>query len=134
MTGRIFHLNESGEATPLDEHPYDAEKTLQELLVKFLCDCGVKPKEIAEEVPWRTIFVEVEGDFPPEEFARRCKAEMGRKFHPDRFFCEAGQLIHSEGKTGAFVKGWGHRLPRALGNIATAFAEKGVACVRSPDR
>jgi hypothetical protein len=34
MTGRIFHLNEQGEATPMEEARYDAERTLQELLAK----------------------------------------------------------------------------------------------------
>lgn len=34
MTGRIFHLNETGEATPMEEQPYDAECVLQELLAK----------------------------------------------------------------------------------------------------
>jgi hypothetical protein len=34
MTGRIFHLNETGEATPMEEQPYDAEKVLQQLLAE----------------------------------------------------------------------------------------------------
>jgi hypothetical protein len=34
MTGRIFHLNDQGEATPMEEARYDAERTLQELLAK----------------------------------------------------------------------------------------------------
>lgn len=34
MAGRIFHLNDNGDATPLEERCYDAEKTLQELLAK----------------------------------------------------------------------------------------------------
>ena len=34
MTGRIFHLNEQGEATPMEEQPYDAEKVLQQLLAE----------------------------------------------------------------------------------------------------
>ncbi len=34
MVGRIFHLNDQGEATPMKETDYDAESTLQELLAK----------------------------------------------------------------------------------------------------
>ena len=34
MAGRIFHLNDKGEAMPMDEQPYDAENVLQELLAK----------------------------------------------------------------------------------------------------
>ncbi len=34
MAGRIFHLDDKGDATPMEEQPYDAEKTLQELLAK----------------------------------------------------------------------------------------------------
>lgn len=34
MVGRIFHLNDKGEAFPMEEKPYDAEKALQQLLAE----------------------------------------------------------------------------------------------------
>lgn len=65
MAGRIFHLNEKGEATPMEEQPYDAEKALQELLAKhpdFLAG-----DQINSEEPRRWILVTREMAVPGEE-------------------------------------------------------------------
>ena len=101
-------------------------------IVKYLCGVGVSPEQIAEQVPWRYIFLSVDGTLNADSFATRCKEVHGRKFHPDRLFCSEDDLIHTDGKTYAFVRNWGTRLPKALSNIAGAFADKGVACSEPP--
>ncbi len=65
MTGRIFHLNENGDATPLEEHPYDAEKTLQELLAKH--PDLLAGDQIDSTEPRRWLLVSREMAVPDEE-------------------------------------------------------------------
>ncbi len=65
MTGRIFHLNDKGEATPMEEQPYDAEKTLQELLAKHP-DLLVGD-QIDSDEPRRWLLVSREMAVPGEE-------------------------------------------------------------------
>lgn len=103
-------------------------------IVKYLCDVKkITPEEIAKQVTWRSIYIDVDGEVDSDKFAVLCAAKPGKKFDPDKFFCADGQLVHSAGRTYAFAQKWGALLPKALKNITAAFAEKGVACVKSPE-
>ena len=120
---QVFDLtigNESFEAVPRIEAFYR--------LVKHLCGVGVSPEHIAEQVPWRYIYLAIDETLSADAFADRCREVHGKKFHPDRFFWSPDELVHFENKTYAFVRNWGTRLPKALANIVEAFADKGVSC------
>jgi hypothetical protein len=97
-------------------------------IVKHLCDAGVSPEEIAEQVTWRHIFLSVDGTLDADSFAARCRKQHSRKFDAQRFYCAADQLVYFGNKTYAFVSNWGSRLPTAIANITEAFADKGISC------
>lgn len=50
MVGRLFHFDDKGEAIPMEEQPYDAEKALQQLLAKHLGLLAVRPSRQGREV------------------------------------------------------------------------------------
>lgn len=65
MSGRIFHLNENGEATPLEETKYDSEKLLQELLARH--PDLLAGEQINRQEPRRWLLVSREMSVPGDE-------------------------------------------------------------------
>ena len=65
MTGRIFHLNETGAATPMEEQPYDAESVLQQLLAEH--PDLLAGDQINSSDPRRWLLVSREMGVPGEE-------------------------------------------------------------------
>ena len=64
MSGKIFHLSDTGQATPLPESPYETESVLQELLAKhpdFLPGDQINPTD-----PRRWVLVKREMGVPDE--------------------------------------------------------------------
>lgn len=102
-------------------------------VVKHLCAQGVKPEEIAELIPWRSnLFCSVDGTVTAEQFVAQQKARVdsGDK---RRYFCEDGELIHSDGRTYAVTNGWGKRAFQAIQNLLAKFPDKGVKCAKHPE-
>lgn len=83
------------------------------LICKYLCERGVSPDEIAALFDWRAdhrIWYWVEGHVAASEFAELASekaASGGPRFSRRRWFCDDGELIHSNGKTYAFTNQWG---------------------------
>jgi len=65
MTGRIFHLSETGEATPMEEQPYDAESVVQQLLAQH--PDLLAGDQINSSDPRRWLLVSREMGVPGEE-------------------------------------------------------------------
>ncbi len=65
MGGRIFHLNDKGEATPMEEKPYEAEAVLQELLAEY--PDFLAGDQINSEAPRRWLLVTREMSVPDED-------------------------------------------------------------------
>lgn len=93
----------------------------------YLCSVGVSPEQIAAQVHWRPIFLAVDGTLDGEAFAVACEKVHGKRFQPTKLFCSPDELVHFGGKTYAFVKTWGPRLPTALKYITEAFADKRIS-------
>ena len=98
-------------------------------VVKHLCDFGVTPKKIAEQMPWRKshVFREVPGEVDAEQFLRLCQSQE-KTFDPSRFYCSDEELIRSHGSTFAFSNQWGTRTYSAIKNLIEAFPEANVCC------
>lgn len=109
-----------------------AKRNAMFLVVKQLCDHGVKPERITELIPWRTrnLFLALDGHLSTEAFSNKAakvrKAE-GRRFEPRRRFCRDDQLIYSEGRTYALTNQWGHRWDQAMKNLCEAFPEMQIS-------
>ena len=106
-------------------------------VVKFLCDSGVAPEEIATKVPWRqnSMFRRADGTLDTAEFLERMHAVEqggGKRFEEHRFYCDEGELIHSaEPQTYAFTNQWGDRAISAINNLIEAFPEHDISCTKS---
>jgi hypothetical protein len=105
-------------------------------LCRYLCDKGVTPDEIAAvgpRSPGRVVYA-VNGLLTADEFsasARERAAAEGTTFDPRRWFCGAGELVQSSGKTYAFSNQWGgdrwrttmDRLCQKFGQFDIRFSE-----------
>lgn len=65
MSGRIYLLNDNSELVAMEEAPYDAEKTLQELLAKH--PALLAGEQINSEEPRRWLLITREMAVPGEE-------------------------------------------------------------------
>ncbi|MBX9578974.1 MAG: hypothetical protein K2X87_01585 [Gemmataceae bacterium] len=102
-------------------------------VVKRLSAQGVKPEEIAELIPWRgNLFCSVDGTVTGDQFVAQQKARVdsGEK---RRYFCEDGDLIHTDGRTYALTNGWGKRAFQAIQNLLVKLPDKGVKCEKHPE-
>lgn len=79
MAGRIFHLNDRGEAMPMEEQPYDAENVLQELLAKH--PDLLAGDQINSAEPRRWLLVKREMGIPSRE-------EGGDRWSVDHLFLD----------------------------------------------
>ncbi len=98
---------------------------------KHLCDNGVTPEEIARLFTWRNnAWYCVDGVVDPDEFARLAGAKAkagGPTFDRPRWFCDDGELVHSNGKTYAVSKMWGgENWRRAMNALKAAFHEHNI--------
>ena len=93
------------------------------LVCKQLCQSGVSPDEIAALFEWRPnrVWYCVEGQLDAHEFDRLASVKgsiEGASYNRRRWFAEASDLIHSNGKTYAFSNQWGgpnwHRAMKLL--------------------
>ena len=81
MSGLIFHLNDKGEATPMEEQPYDAESILQQLLADH---SGLLAGDQIDSVePRRWLLVTREMGVPGEEGG-------GNRWSLDHLFLDQG--------------------------------------------
>jgi hypothetical protein len=97
-------------------------------VVKQLCLQGISPEEIAALVPWRsTMFCSMNGTVGSEEFVTQLKSKVDSG-DIRRYFCEADQLIYSNGRTYAVSNGWGSHTFKAIQNILAKFPQCGVTC------
>lgn len=79
------------------------------LVCKYLCENGVTPEEISNALDMRVWFT-VNGRVDAAAFresAAREAAAAGAKFDERRWFCNDGDLVHSNSKTYAFSNQWG---------------------------
>jgi hypothetical protein len=100
-------------------------------VVRYLCDLGHKPVELAAAVPWRKnrMFCSVDGSVNAVEFIKKATDESeaeGKSFRERRFYCSDGELIVFEGRTYAFTNQWGIRTPEAIDLLIKAFPEADV--------
>lgn len=98
-------------------------------IVRYLCECGVPPAEIAKQVPWReqNMFRSVNGKVAGDEFTTLAAAEAS--FDPSRFFLTHDALIYHSNRTYAFTNQWGHRTYTAIKNLIAAFPDLQISCV-----
>jgi hypothetical protein len=107
---------------------YLAKRNAIFLVVKCLCDAGVKPERILELVNWRprSMFLEFDGNLNSDEFSKMAvllRENEGRMFDKGRWFCDDDELIYSDGKTWALSKMWGHKWIRAMNLLKENFPE-----------
>lgn len=81
-------------------------------ICKHLCEHGVNPDEITRLFDWRPnrVWLSVDGTVDASEFDKRASeqaASGGLNFDSRRWFCEAGELVKTGGKTYAFSNQWG---------------------------
>ncbi len=99
-------------------------------IVKYLCSNGVPPETIQSLLSWRkNLWVSVDGKVDSQEFCQKA-AEAG-KFDEIRYFVDDDQLIHSDGKTYAFINQWGKRTNEAITILLENFPDHGVECTES---
>lgn len=97
------------------------------VIVKHMCDHGVKPDEIAELVPWRTMFISIDGTVSSEDFVTQQPSVIGAN-GKHKYFCDQGELIHCSNRTYALSNVWGGRAFEAIQNILAKFPDKGLTC------
>jgi hypothetical protein len=109
-------------------------------IVKFLCDSGIAPEEIAAKVPGQEnrMFRSTDGVLDSAAFAQRMRqAEEGRgkRFESHRFFCADGQLIHTNGRTYACTNQWGGgaNFLTVLNDLKRAFPDHQIEYAESED-
>ena len=106
-------------------------------VVRFLCDSGVSPEEVAAKVPSRerTMFRFAEGTLDAATFLEAMKADEaggGRRFESHRFYCGEGDLIHCNGRTYAFTNQWGGEgCISAVNDLIKAFPQHEMFCTKS---
>lgn len=96
-----------------------AKRTAIFLVVKGLCDSGVKPEKINGLIDWRpgSLFLQFDGNLNADEFnakAVELRQTQDRIFDSGRWFCGDEELIRIDGKTWAFNKMWGHNWDTAM--------------------
>lgn len=90
-------------------------------VVKEAIKRGASPEQVSEAIPWKSVFLTIEGEWDENEFLARVTlsmAENGRSFDGRRYFTSDDELIHFGNKTYAFTNQWGGpRTFQAIGNI-----------------
>jgi hypothetical protein len=107
-------------------------------VVKFLCDSGIAPEQIAAQVPSRenSMFRSATGTLDMAAFVQRMREEEergGKRFEERRFYCADGELIHAQGRTYAFTNQWGLHTISAIKSLIQAFPEYPITCTKSED-
>ncbi len=102
------------------------------LIVKYLCDNGIAPEAIIEQIPWQAHrrFLAVDGHLNQEEFIAAVTAlrkDEGGQFEPHRWFCDDDELIYHDGKTYAFSNQWGGKWHEAMDNLVKAFSDQKIS-------
>jgi hypothetical protein len=102
-------------------------------VVRHLCNAGISPQDVAKQVPWRehNMFRSVNGAVTGDAFVDLATAEG--PFDPTRFFLDADELIHFDGRTYAFTSQWGHRSYSAIKTLLAAYPDKQISCQPHPD-
>jgi transcriptional regulator with XRE-family HTH domain len=99
-------------------------------IVKFLCDSGVTPGQIAACLTWRggRLFWGVDGNVDGAEFL----AEMQRSgIDSTRYFCKPDELLVVNGRTYALSNQWGPRTEEAIRLLVAAFPNRGLSYERA---
>jgi hypothetical protein len=87
---------------------------------------GLPPEQTAAPNKW----ISVDGMLKPEEFQDRAskqQAELGRKYHSIRYFCDDGELFHIAGRTYALSNQW--TLSTAIAVVDQIIAKLPPGCV-----
>ena len=97
-------------------------------VVKYLCDQGIKPEEISKDFPkGYRMFCDTDGELNSDEFLEKMQSEVF-KGGKRRYFCDEGQLIHSDEKTYAFTNQWGKRTYDRIQAILEKFPQFDISC------
>lgn len=106
--------------------PALAKRNAIHSVIKYLCDQGVTPEEIAQVLDWRTnLFRELDGTLSSIELEEALAAQLtaeGKKPQTRRYFIDDEQLIHSNGRTYVLSKMWGPRTNKALRQLTERFS------------
>ncbi len=107
-------------------------------VVKFLCESGVAPEQIAAHVPGyeNRMFRSAEGALDRSAFLQRMRQDEengGKRFDESRFFCDDDKLIQAQGRTYACTNQWGGNFLPAINNLKQAFPEHPIAYAESED-
>lgn len=107
-------------------------------VVKHLCDNGVTPEEVSRAIPsrekslWRTVPA-VRGRREFFEAATEAARNGGPSFEARRWYIEDDELIHSNGTTYAFAKGWGQQTEEAIESLRRSFPEARISIRHSAE-
>ncbi len=108
-------------------------------IVKYLCDSGISPQTIIDQIPWKSnsLFRCAEGTLDSATFLQKMRQDQeagGRAFDELRFYCADDELIHADGRTFAFTNQWGQSTIRAINNLLQTFPEHHITCIQSEER
>lgn len=97
-------------------------------VVQYLFQLGKSPEEMRDAVSFRpnTMFLSLQGNLSPEEFlaaANENAIQEGTLFKKSKFYCDEGELFHSNERTFALTKHWSRRTKEAIENLIESFAD-----------
>lgn len=101
-------------------------------VIKHLCEQGVTPDEICNNVSFRknTSFRFAPGSFQSEDdFIEAITAETaknGHRFKEHRWYIRDGERIEADDRTYTFSNQWGVRAIEWIGEVLAAFPEHGI--------
>jgi len=104
---------------------------------RHLVESGIAPEKVATHCGPRAnrALVSVDGEVNAEDFyrlAQEAREKQGRGFDPTRYFCGEDEIIHSGGRTYAFLNQWGGSdWMQAMVSLRDAFPDQGIAFVPS---
>lgn len=96
-------------------------------IVRYLCDSGINPDEIAAAIPWYSnVLRYVDGRVASEQFKAEFTKQnelLGKKSGPQRYFCMDDELIYANDKTYALTKMWGRRTVEAMEKLISKWSQ-----------
>ena len=101
-------------------------------VVKYLCDQGVAPEQVAAHIPWREnrLFCSVDGEAAGDYFndeVQKNLAVHGKRYSPHRWFSADEQLIYFNGRTYCLINQWGRRTLNAIDALAKAYPDANIS-------
>lgn len=131
-----------------DHTKYDLKLGQQEFLLqskrwallrtfRYLVGCGISPEIVAKHCGPRAnrALISVVGEVGYDDFVRlatAARAESGKRFDPDRYFCGVNELMHVDGRTYAFSSQWGGGdWQEAMANLRDSFPDQEISFAAS---